>query len=133
MPPEQISGREVDERTDVYSFAAVCYQALVGRGVTVETDLDRVFVDVVRNPPPLVSTLLPGVPPEVDEAFRAALAKSPAARPRDVEAWAEALAAALEGLARPRAGLGLPAAGRALPRGRRPTTDRHHGPAPAGR
>jgi CheY-like chemotaxis protein len=98
MPPEQISGREVDERTDVYSFAAVCYLALVGRGVTVEDDLDRVFVDVVRNPPPLVSALLPEASAEVDEGFRAALAKSPAARPRDVEAWAGALATALERL-----------------------------------
>ncbi len=104
MPPEQISGREVDERTDVYSFAAVCYLALVGRGVTVETDLDRVFVDVVRNPPPLVSALLPGTPPDVDEGFRAALAKSPDARPRDVEAWAGALAVRLERL--PARGLG---------------------------
>ena len=98
MPPEQISGSEVDERTDVYSFAAVCYQALVGRGVTVEADLDRVFVDVVRNLPPPVSALLPGAPAAVDEAFRAALAKSPESRPRDVEAWAGALADALEGL-----------------------------------
>ena len=98
MPPEQISGREVDERTDVYSFAAVCYLALVGRGVTVETDLDRVFVDVVRNPPPLVSTLLPGAPGGVDEAFRVALAKSPDARPRNVEAWAGVLARLLEEL-----------------------------------
>lgn len=48
MPPEQISGREVDERADVYSFAAVCYLALTGRGVTVEHDLDKVFVDVVQ-------------------------------------------------------------------------------------
>ena len=98
MPPEQISGREVDERTDVYSFAAVCYLALTGRGVTVETDLDRVFVDVVRNPPPLVSSLLPGIPADVDEAFRSALAKNPNGRPRDVEAWAGALADALEPL-----------------------------------
>jgi hypothetical protein len=34
----------------------------------------------------------------VDEAFRAALAKHPGARPRDVEAWAEGLASDLEGL-----------------------------------
>jgi DNA-binding response OmpR family regulator len=98
MPPEQISGREVDERTDVYSFAAVCYQALVGRGVTVETDLDRVFVDVVRNPPPPVSTFLPEAPAEVDEALRLALAKSPGARPRNVEVWARALADSLDAL-----------------------------------
>jgi DNA-binding response OmpR family regulator/tRNA A-37 threonylcarbamoyl transferase component Bud32 len=98
MAPEQISGRDVDERTDVYSFAAVCYLALVGRGVTVETDLDRVFADVVRNPPPLVSTLLRGIPPEVDEAFRRALAKHPGDRPRGVEEWARALASVLERL-----------------------------------
>lgn len=96
MPPEQISGREVDERADVYSFAAVCYLALTGRGVTVERDLDKVFVDVVRNPPPPVSALLPEAPAAVDAAFRAALAKKPEVRPRDVVAWADALAAALE-------------------------------------
>jgi len=110
MAPEQITGAEVDERTDVYSFAAVCYLALTGRGVTTETDLDRVFVDVVRNPPPLVSTLLPGAPEAVDEAFRAALAKSPAGRPRDVEAWARALAAALDGLPAQGPGWVFPAA-----------------------
>jgi serine/threonine protein kinase len=121
MPPEQISGREVDVRTDVYSFAAVCYQALVGRGVTVETDLDRVFVDVVRNPPPLVSTLLPGAPPQVDEAFRAALAKHPGARPRGVEAWAEGLAVALEALPAQGAGWVLPPSGGPL-RGSAATT-----------
>ncbi len=87
MAPEQVAGREVDQRTDVYCFAAVAYQALVGRGVTTETEIDRVFVDVVRNPPPLVSELLPRVPEEVDEAFRAALAKAPDERPGDVEAW----------------------------------------------
>ena len=98
MPPEQITGREVDERADVYSFAAVCYQALVGRGVTTETDLDRVFVDVVRTVPPPVSVLLPEAPAEVDAAFRAALAKSPEGRPRDVRSWAGPLAQALERL-----------------------------------
>ncbi|MHB1047415.1 MAG: protein kinase domain-containing protein [Thermoanaerobaculia bacterium] len=111
MPPEQISGREVDERADVYSFAAVCYLALTGRGVTVERDLDKVFVDVVRNPPPPVSALLPAAPAAVDAAFRAALSKKREARPRDVVAWATALAAALEGLPSAGAGWVFPAGG----------------------
>ncbi len=111
MPPEQISGREVDERADVYSFAAVCYLALTGRGVTEERDLDKVFVDVVRNPPPPVSALLPAAPAAVDAAFRAALTKQPEARPRDLVAWATALAAALEGLPSAGAGWVFPAGG----------------------
>ena len=98
MAPEQITGREVDERADVYSFAAVGYLALTGRGVTLESDLDKVFADVVRNSPPPVSELVRGVPPEVDASFLSALSKSPAERPRDVESWAGALAAALERL-----------------------------------
>ena len=122
MPPEQISGREVDGRADVYSFAAVCYQALVGRGVTAETDLDRVFVDVVRNPPPLVSSLLPGAPPEVDEGFRAALAKDPGERPLDVEAWAVALAEALDTVPPAGGGWLLPPPGGDPPPRRLPTT-----------
>ena len=111
MAPEQVSGREVDERADVYSFAAVGYLALTGRGVTVESDVDKVFVDVVRNPPPPVSELVPGVPPEVDEAFRAALAKRPDERPRDVEAWARGLAAALEELPAVAPGWSIPETG----------------------
>jgi len=111
MPPEQLSGREVDERADVYSFAAVCYLALTGRGVTEERDLDKVFVDVVRNAPPPVSALLTAAPAAVDAAFRAALAKKPEARPRDVVAWAAALAAALEGLPSSGAGWVFPAGG----------------------
>ena len=98
MSPEQITGRDIDERTDVYSFAAVCYQALVGRGVTTEVDVDRVFSDVVRNMPPPVSSFLPAVPPSVDVFFRAALAKDAEARPREIESWAAALASSLEGL-----------------------------------
>ncbi len=117
MPPEQITGREVDERADVYSFAAVCYQALVGRGVTLETDLDRVFVDVVRTPPPPVSVFVPEAPAEVDAAFRAALAKKPDERPRDVSAWAGPLAAALERLSPAGPGWAFPAQGAPPPRG----------------
>jgi serine/threonine protein kinase len=96
MAPEQVQGREVDARSDLYSFAAVAYEALTGRKAITGTDLGRVFIHVLTTVPEPVSTLVPGLPPEVDEAFGAALSKDPEDRPGDVEAWASALASALE-------------------------------------
>ncbi|HKS23934.1 MAG TPA: response regulator [Thermoanaerobaculia bacterium] len=69
MAPEQLRGEEVDVRADVYALAAVLYEALTGRRV----------VDGV----------------EADELFAAALAKNPADRPTDAEAWASRIDAAL--------------------------------------
>ena len=57
----------------------------------------------------------------MDEGFRSALAKDPDARPRDVEAWAEALATALEGLPARGAGWVFPPPG-GPPRGATATT-----------
>ncbi len=128
MPPEQISGREVDVRTDVYSFAAVCYQALVGRGVTVETDLDRVFVDVVQEP----------APPRLDPPSGGAAAggRGVPGRPRQEPRWSPAGRGGVGRSARsgprrapcPRGGLGLSATGR-VPAGF-DGHDGHHGPSP---
>ena len=56
-------------RADVYALAAVLYETLTGRRVA------------------------DGVEP--DERFAAALAKDPAGRPPDAEAWANELASAL--------------------------------------
>src|SRR5207237_10396652 len=39
---QQLSGKQLDARSDMYSFAAVAYEALVGRGVTLEKTLGRV-------------------------------------------------------------------------------------------
>jgi serine/threonine protein kinase/ligand-binding sensor domain-containing protein len=96
MPPEQVHGEDVDTRADVYSFAAVCYEALTGRTAIQGTDLGRVLVNVVHAEPPRLSTLLVGVPHVVDEAFASALAKDRARRLADIEAWASSFVDALE-------------------------------------
>lgn len=92
MSPEQILGKPIDRRSDLYSFAAVGYLALVGRRVTVEEEFVRILFDVVKNDPPPISTFLAGTPPEVDRAFAWALAKDPQARPSSAEEWVESFA-----------------------------------------
>ncbi|MGK3997875.1 serine/threonine-protein kinase [Sorangium sp. So ce1024] len=100
MAPEQASGRPVDARSDIYSFAAVAYQALTGRRVTVGDDISAVLASLSRGAPPPVSSLLPGTPPEIDEAFARALALSPDERPGDIEAWVSSFVDHLDALPR---------------------------------
>ena len=46
--------------------------------------------------PPRVSLLVPGIPPGVDAAFEAALAKDPARRMKDIELWSASFVELLE-------------------------------------
>ncbi|AGP42407.1 protein kinase [Sorangium cellulosum] len=100
MAPEQASGRPVDARCDIYSFASVAYQALTGRRVAGGEESSTVLSSLSRAVPPPVSSLLPGTPPEVDDAFATALALSPAERPDSVEAWVSSFVDRLDGLPR---------------------------------
>jgi CheY-like chemotaxis protein/tRNA A-37 threonylcarbamoyl transferase component Bud32 len=98
MSPEQIVGKPIDLRTDIYSFASVTFQALVGRPVTLGNRLFSIFVDIVLNQPPTVSSLLPGMPAQIDDAFSWALAKDPAQRPSGIEQWVESFVDILESI-----------------------------------
>jgi serine/threonine protein kinase len=96
MAPEQVQGQDVDARADVYSFAAVAYEALTGRQAVQGADLGQVLIHVLNSVPPPVSSLVPGIPPVVDAAFESALAKAPARRLKDIELWASSFVEILE-------------------------------------
>jgi serine/threonine protein kinase len=96
MSPEQIQGQEVDARTDVYSFAAVCYEALTGKKAASGADLGQILINVLNAAPAPPSFFLPGVPPEVDAAFESALAKDRGRRLEDIELWGASFADLLE-------------------------------------
>jgi CheY-like chemotaxis protein/tRNA A-37 threonylcarbamoyl transferase component Bud32 len=98
MAPEQVEESDVDARTDLYSFAAVAYEALVGRRVTTERDVSKVFREIVHVMPPPVSSLLPTAPPTLDRLFDTALAKSRDERPPTIDAWVAEVVTELERL-----------------------------------
>jgi serine/threonine protein kinase len=98
MAPEQVEESDVDARTDLYSFAAVAYEALVGRRVTTEREVAKVFREIVNVMPPPISSFLPHTPPEADQLFDSALAKVRDERPSSLETWAAAVASLLEGM-----------------------------------
>ncbi|MFB7507362.1 serine/threonine-protein kinase [Streptomyces broussonetiae] len=77
VAPEQISGRPVDGRCDVYGLACVVHETVTGRPpFQRDDDMALLWAHQYDEPPP-PSTVRPGLPAAVDAVFARALAKSP--------------------------------------------------------
>jgi serine/threonine protein kinase/tetratricopeptide (TPR) repeat protein len=77
MSPEQVSGREIDARSDLFSLGVVLYEMLAGvRPFTGDTPGHIAVALVEQNPPPL-STIVRNAPAELERILAKALAKSP--------------------------------------------------------
>lgn len=80
MAPEQIEGRPLDGRADVYSLGAVLFECLSGEPpYTRETDVAVLWAHM-QEPPPPVTALRPELPSALDAVLARALAKDPAER-----------------------------------------------------
>ncbi|MFI1968671.1 serine/threonine protein kinase [Streptomyces cinnamoneus] len=77
VAPEQISGKPVDGRCDVYSLACVVFETLVGHPPFRRDDDMALLWAHQYDPPPKLSDHVPDVVPGVDEVLVKALAKSP--------------------------------------------------------
>ena len=92
MSPEQVQGRPVDLRSDIYSLGIVFYEMLAGRppfdGVTV-TDIGRQHL---RNRPQPLTDDRPDLPEELDRVVQRCLAKLPESRFQSMEEFLGALA-----------------------------------------
>ncbi|UNM13097.1 serine/threonine protein kinase [Streptomyces formicae] len=77
VAPEQISGRPVDGRCDLYSLACVVYEMLAG-GPPFQREEDMALLWAHQyDQPPALSGRRPGVAPGVDEILTKGLAKVP--------------------------------------------------------
>ena len=75
--PEQIQGRPLDGRADVYSLGGVLFHCLAGQPpYTGETEF-AVLHAHLTDPPPAVSSVRPDLPAALDEVLASAMAKDP--------------------------------------------------------
>ncbi|MBA2303127.1 MAG: serine/threonine protein kinase [Acidobacteria bacterium] len=89
--PEQISGREVDARTDVYALAAVVFEMLTGRMPFVGADVMEIVTAQMSSEVPRVKMLRPDLPEWIDAAVAKGLARDPADRWPSASAFGTAL------------------------------------------
>jgi serine/threonine protein kinase len=74
--PEQIEGKPLDARADIYSLGCVTYEALTATP-TYEKDSEVAMMYAhLLEPPPKLTEKRPDLPPEVDEVIAKAVAKS---------------------------------------------------------
>ena len=93
MSPEQLRGREGDERSDLYSLAIVLYELLSGAvPFAAESDYELMQAHIHTRALRLY-TRVPGVDARVDAALMQALAKQPEQRFSSVRAFSDALGA----------------------------------------
>jgi len=77
MAPEQLDGREVDTRADIFAFGAVLYEMVTGlKAFEAETPA-RVLSAILRDEPARVSTIVPVTPTGLDDLIHTCLAKDP--------------------------------------------------------
>ena len=94
VAPEQIEGKAVDGRADLYALACLAFEFLSGRPPFVkEGDLAVVFAHVKEQPPPLTAYV--ELPAAVDPVLARALAKQPEARYESCGLFVDALRSAL--------------------------------------
>jgi Protein kinase domain len=96
MAPEQIEGRDVDGRTDLYALACTAFEMLTGEPPFRRDQGLAVMWAQVSAPAPSLRALRPDLPPAVDQVVARALAKSPDDRYRSCTEFARALAAACD-------------------------------------
>ena len=77
MSPEQAKGKELDARSDLFSFGAVLYEMTTGK-LPFAGDTSAVIFDGILNREPVSALQMnSGLPPKLDEIIRTALEKDP--------------------------------------------------------
>ncbi|MGC0335699.1 serine/threonine-protein kinase [Streptomyces sp. SLBN-8D4] len=97
VAPEQISGRPVDGRCDVYGFACVVYESLTGHPPFRRDDDMALLWAHQYDAPPALTECRPELPSGLDGVFTKALAKSPDDRHDSCLAFVADLRAAATG------------------------------------
>lgn len=80
MSPEQVQGKPVDARTDVFSFGVVLYEMLAGQRPFAGDSFLDTAARILRDDPLPLANLRQDLPPEIQDILTGSIAKDPADR-----------------------------------------------------
>ena len=87
MSPEQAQGKtkSIDNRSDIFSFGCILFESITGQRPFTGNDPIEILNKVIREPAPLLATLNPDAPPDLQRIVRRCLAKDPDERYQNIK------------------------------------------------
>lgn len=83
MSPEQALRDDLDGRSDLYSLGAILFECLTGRPPFTAPNPQTLILKHALMPPPVLSDVARGLPPDLEQVVALLLEKNPEQRPAD--------------------------------------------------
>lgn len=99
MSPEQIAGKKVDGRSDIFSLGVVMFELLTGRPPFLADNVSALLFAIAHTPHPSVKAIRPDLPPTIKNILDRALHKDPVHRYCRASDFSTELRSSGEGLA----------------------------------
>jgi serine/threonine protein kinase/Tfp pilus assembly protein PilF len=80
MSPEQAQGKSVDQRSDIFSFGCILFEAVTGRRPFGGDSAIDMLHKIIYSPPAQVKDFYPGAPADLQRVIRRCLEKDPEKR-----------------------------------------------------
>lgn len=77
MSPEQVSGRPLDHRSDIFSFGVMLHEMATGRRPFEGNSSAELISSILRDSPPSVTDVSPELPSDIARVIRRCLEKEP--------------------------------------------------------
>ncbi len=99
MSPEQLEGRSIDGRSDLFALGVSLFHLLTGQLPFRADSMTRLMQKIASEPHPSIRVLRPDMPQQVEDILNRALAKSPEDRYQTGAEFAAALRACAQAVA----------------------------------
>jgi serine/threonine protein kinase/Flp pilus assembly protein TadD len=96
MSPEQAQAKPVDQRSDIFSFGCLLYEAATGRKPFAGDSIVDTLHKIIHDPAPAITDFNPAASPELQRVIRKCLAKEPEKRYQTIRDTANDLEELLE-------------------------------------
>lgn len=77
MAPEQLEGKEADQRTDIFALGEILYEMTTGKRTFPGTNKAQLISAILTSEPPPISSIQPLAPATLDHVVKKCLAKDP--------------------------------------------------------